>query len=175
MDDTQDTSLRETFDHVKQNQQELQNLDPRTDAFRDHLESALNGLVRCLKLIKDLSIFSSNEELEDISTHNLQYLTVDYLIAELLLRSYDENRHASLRRCLQLLESFLERLDQYNILSSKDRKLYERFQENRSSFSLLSNSNAEDRRKLKISRFQEEKLLKQKLEVRWLVFLLSYV
>ena len=165
MNETQDTSLRETFDRAKYNQQRLENLDPRSDDFQDHLEAAVSGLVRCLKLVKELSVFSPNEELEDISTQNLQFLTVDYLLADLLLKSYDENRLASLRRTLQLLESFLDRLDHYSMLSPSDRKLYERFQENRSNFSVLSTSNAEERRKVKVSRFQEEKQLKQKLEV----------
>ena len=165
MDEPQETSLRETFDQAKYNQDYLQNVDPRSDEFRDHLEAAVSGLVRCLRLIKALSLFSPNEELEDISTQNLQFLTVDYLLADLLLKSYDDTRLASLRRTSQLLENFLDRLDRYEMLSSGDRKLYERFQANRSNFSLLSTSNTEDRRKMKVTRYQEEKQLKQKLEV----------
>lgn len=165
MDETQDKSLRETFDQAKSDQQTLEKLDPRSDEFRAHLEAAISSFVRCLKFIRDLSVFSPNEELEDISTQNLQFLTVDYLLADLLLKTYDENRLASLRRTSQLLESFLDRLDHYSILSVKDRKLYERFRQNKSKFSLLSTSNAEDRRKVKVARFQEEKQLKQNLEV----------
>ena len=166
MDEIEDASIQQTLNQVKDNQQQLQLLDPRSDAFRDNLESAVRGLVRCQKLIKDLSLFSPNEELEDLSTQNLQFLTVDYLLADLLLKSYDQNRLHSLRKASQLLDNFLERLDQYNMLSALDRKLYERYQETKSSFSLLATSNVEERRKFKISRFQEEKQLKQKLEVR---------
>ena len=165
MEEPQETSLRETFGQAKYNQECLQNVDPRSDEFRDHLEAAVSGLVRCMKLINHLSVFSPNEEFEDISTKNLQFLTVDYLLADLVLKSYDENRLASLRRTSQLLESFLERLDHYRMLSSGDRKLYERFQASRSNFSLLSTSHAEDRRKAKVSRYQVEKQLKLKLQV----------
>jgi immunoglobulin-binding protein 1 len=167
MEHPQDTSLRQTFDQVKQKQQELDNLDPQSAAFKHVLQSAIQSLERCQKLIVDLSVFSPNEELEDVSTQNMQYLTVEYLLAELLLKSYDHNRLASLRRSSRLLESFLERLYQYSMISTSDRKLFERFQENRSNFSLLSTSNAEERRKVKISRFQEEKQLKKKLEVSY--------
>ncbi len=165
MGEPQDGSLRESFNQVKHDQQQLESLDPRTDAYKDHLAAAVLGLVRCQKLVKDISVFSPNEELEDISTQNLQFLTIDYLLADLLVKSYDNDRLASLKQILQLLEGFLERLDQYSMLSLKDQKLYHLFQENRSNFSLLSTSNAEARRKAKILRFQEEKQLRQKLEV----------
>lgn len=66
---------------------------------------------------------------------------------------------------LQLYEAFLSRLDNYGILSDQNRKLYERFLESRSSFQLASTSNVEERRKVKVARFQQEKGLKAKLEV----------
>ena len=62
------------------------------------------------------------------------------------------------------MDLFLARLDQYRILSSTDQTLYERFRENKSAFSLVRSANAEERRKIKISRFQEEKALKSKLQ-----------
>lgn len=166
MEDSQDLSLRQSFDQLKQKRQDLDDLDPRSASFKDIQRQAIQGLERCQKLIAELSVFSPNEELEDVSTQSMQYLTVDYLLAELLLRSYDHNRLGSLRRSSRLLESFLERLYQYAMLSTADTRLFERFQENRSAFTLLSTSNAEERRKVKISRFSEEKQLEKKLEVR---------
>lgn len=46
-----------------------------------------------------------------------------------------------------------------------DRRLYERYLEERLSFRVISSNNPEEKRKIKIRRFQEEKALKQKLEV----------
>jgi immunoglobulin-binding protein 1 len=66
---------------------------------------------------------------------------------------------------LHLLETFLNRLDNYGILSVENRKLYEQFSENRSSFQLASSKNMEERRKVKVARYQQEKSLKAKLEV----------
>ena len=51
------------------------------------------------------------------------------------------------------------------MLSSGDRKLYETYNENPSSFSLAPVNDAAARREVKIARFREEKELKQKLEV----------
>ena len=90
------------------------------------------------------------------------------MIADLYIKSYSATREATLRAALGLLESFLERLDQYNLLSRADRELFERFQEDKSTFRLVTKDNAEERRKSKISRFQEEKVLKAELQVRTL-------
>ena len=107
---------------------------------------------------------------EDTCTDHwaFRYLAVDYMIADLYIRSYNATREATLRAALGLFESFLERLDQYSVLSRADRELFGRFQEEKSTFRLVTKDNAEERRKSKISRFQEEKVLKAQLQVRTL-------
>jgi hypothetical protein len=159
-----DRSLREVYNEARTKKDQLDDLDPRSGTFKDTLSNILTDLETCHRLIQDLAIFSPNEDLEDLSTQSLQYLTVDYLIAELLQRSYDANRLAALKRISVLLDEFLTRLDQYSMLSVDDRKLFERYQEEKGKFALLP-ANPEDRRRLKIKRFQEEKDLKKKLEV----------
>jgi immunoglobulin-binding protein 1 len=91
---------------------------------------------------------------------------VDCLLAEIKIRSYGDDRLSSLREASDLLENFLMRLDQYSLLSKRDRELYTRYLEERNAFRLAATNNAEEKRKIKITRFQEEKSLKQKLEVR---------
>ena len=166
MSEPQDRSLKAAFASAKAHQKELEDLDPRSDTAKEAVQSTIVDLEQCQKLLQTASIFSPNEDLEDITTESLQFLTVEYLLAELLLRTYDNNRLAALRRASQLLETFLERLNHYVMLSKADTELYDRYRESPGSFSLLATSNFEDRRRLKISRFQEEKGLKQKLEVR---------
>lgn len=95
-----------------------------------------------------------------------RYLNVDYMLADVLMKTYNDDRKSTLRQASQLLESFLTRLDLYGLLSPADHKLLERYLENRLAFTIVSSSNPEERRKVKIARFQEEKALKQKLEVR---------
>lgn len=56
-------------------------------------------------------------------------------------------------------------MDHYRLLMPADRRLYERYLEERLSFRVISSNNPEEKRKIKIRRFQEEKALKQKLEV----------
>jgi immunoglobulin-binding protein 1 len=164
MDETDTRSLREIYQQARLLRDQLAEHDSRSSAHSEMLSAVLKDFWQCQKLIDDLSIFSSNEELEDLSTQALQYLSIDFLVADLLQRSYDGNRLAALHNISGLLDTFLTRLDQYSILSNDDRKLFERYQESRTNFSVLP-SNPEDRRRIKIKRFQEEKELKRQLQV----------
>lgn len=56
-------------------------------------------------------------------------------------------------------------LDTYWMLSSSDRKLYERYMDNRDHFSLVSSNDPSARRDAKIGRYKKENELKLKLEV----------
>ena len=159
-----DASLRELFRQAKQQQTELDNLDPRSLQHKEALQSAISILQRCRQLVGQNAMFSTNEDLEDLTTPDIQYLGVEYILAELLLRSYGDDRQKSLNEASDMLERFLTRLDHYDMLSLNDRKLFERYREDKESFTLASAGNAEERRKTKIARFQEEKTLKNKLQ-----------
>ncbi|OAL37668.1 hypothetical protein AYO20_03175 [Fonsecaea nubica] len=163
--DTPEPSLKVLFNQAKKQQEDLDGLDPRSANFKHTLQSIIDNLEQCRKLIQDLSLFSTNEEVEDISTQDLQYLTVDCLLAEVKIRGYGENRLSSLRDAAELFEQFLTRLDQYGLLDASDRQLYERYLEQRGSFRIVSSNSPEEKRRIKISRFQQEKSLKQKLQV----------
>jgi len=63
------------------------------------------------------------------------------------------------------LERYLKQLDNYDILSKEEARLYERYKERPDNFSTASISDAASRRQTKIDRFKEEKALKEKLEV----------
>lgn len=102
----------------------------------------------------------------ELTFASIRYLTVAYHLADLLQRSYSSDRESSLRRALAQYERFLARLDDYELLNDNDKKLYERYTANPSSFSLTLGNDAAARREIKIARFKEEKELKQRLEVR---------
>jgi hypothetical protein len=56
-------------------------------------------------------------------------------------------------------------LEDYELLNTNDKKLYERYVANPSSFSLTQTNDPATRREVKITRFKEEKELKERLEV----------
>lgn len=94
---------------------------------------------------------------------------MDYLLAEIIQRSASSDRETVLRRALKEYEAYLTRLEDYKLLSDRDRRLFERYSENPEHFSLVSKTDAANRREVKVTRFREEKELKQKLEVSCIV------
>ncbi|KAI9376348.1 TAP42-like protein [Aspergillus egyptiacus] len=161
----QPQTLRSLFDDAKREKTALESRpDTNTDAYRSDVNATIAKFEECQRLVSALFMFSSNELLEDISTSDLPYLTVEYHIAELLQRSYNPDREATLQRSLRQYERYLARLEDYGLLSDKDKKLYERYVANPSTFSLTTTNDAATRRDVKITRFREEKELKQRLE-----------
>lgn len=94
-----------------------------------------------------------------------RYMTLEYHLAELVQRAPSTDRESVLRRALGLYEKFITRLDEYELLSKGDRKLFEGYMANPSAFTLAPINDAAARRDTKVRRFREEKELKQKLEV----------
>jgi len=92
-------------------------------------------------------------------------MTLEYHLAELIQRGPSADRESVLQRALEQYEKFLTRLDEYELLSKGDRKLFETYMANPSAFTLAPVNDAATRRDTKVRRFREEKELKQKLEV----------
>ncbi|OJJ50926.1 hypothetical protein ASPZODRAFT_148310 [Penicilliopsis zonata CBS 506.65] len=161
----QPQNLRSLFTAAKAEKAALESrTDSNTEGYRNDVGGVIRKLEECRRLVGLLSLFSSNETLEDVASGDLQYFTVEYLLAELLQKSYSADREALLRRAQQQYERYLARLDEYRLLSDGDKKLYERYVENSASFSLAPLADAAVRREVKVARFREEKELKQKLE-----------
>jgi len=74
--DAPEPSLKELFNNAKTSQDELDSLDPRSAAYKKTLQSTIDSLQRCRRLVQQLSLFSTNEDVEDISTQDLQFVTM---------------------------------------------------------------------------------------------------
>lgn len=160
-------SLSDLYKQAKTSQEELDTLEPRTEAYSTLLISCISTLRKCSELVDRLALFSTNEEIEDISTANLQYLGVDYVLAELTMKSYSPtDRKGQLDEATQLLEDFLSRLDEYSLLQETNKRLLESYKEGRTTFRIVPDSaNLEAKRNTKVKRFQDEKELKSRLKL----------
>ena len=76
------------------------------------------------------------------------------------------SRKTVLSKAQQTYERYLNLLDMYAMLTASDRKLYEKYLDNRGEFSLISSDDPAARRDTKIARYRQENELKLKLEVR---------
>ena len=94
-----------------------------------------------------------------------RYLLTDYYLADLVLKDCVSSRRAVLRRAQEAYERYLSLLDTYRMLSTQNKRLYERYTDSRDDFSLMSSNDASTRRDAKIARFKHEQELKLKLEV----------
>lgn len=161
-----DQSIRSLFNSAEKQRKEIDDSwETNTATYQANLAAAITTYADCLKLADRLSLFSPNESLEDLTSGDLQYLTLNFRIAELLLRTSGTDRKAILQKARDAFERYLSLLDHYDILSTQDKKLYEQYNEYPTTFSTISTTNSEARRATKIANFKLEKELKKKLEV----------
>jgi hypothetical protein len=159
-------SLRAVYEDAESKRTTIENsFDSNSSDFQDNLSAAIKLYEQCLEIADQISLFSPNESLEDISSIDLQYLLLNYRIAELILRlNSREQRKTNIERGQRSYEKFLKQLDNYDILSKDDAKLLEQYLDAPTSFSVASNLDPAARRDTKIRRFKEEKALRQKLD-----------
>ena len=161
----EDRSLRSVYEEAEQKRSTIENsFDSNSSTFQQNLLATIQLYEQCLSIADHLSLFSPNETLEDIGTVDLQYLLLNYRIAELVLRINSRDRKSNLQRAQKSYGRYLKQLDSYDMLSKIDAALLEQYQESPDTFSTASSADATARRETKIRRFKEEKALKQKLE-----------
>lgn len=81
------------------------------------------------------------------------------------MRNTTLSRKPVLQHAQVAFERFLALLETYSLLSKGDSRLYERYLDNRTTFTTVAGSDPAARRETKIARFRQETDLKRKLEV----------
>ncbi|KAG6833069.1 hypothetical protein H0H87_011813 [Tephrocybe sp. NHM501043] len=135
------------------------NLPTIDDSTQELVQSSLKDLTTLSSRIAGLSLFSPNETLEDISTADLIYLLVPYILSEVRGRVRTTNREERivvLKQTQKDLRSFLSYLDNYEIVPSEERALHDR----RAS----AIADPAKRREVKIKQYQKEKGLRARIE-----------
>lgn len=158
-------SLRELFNTALARRSQLESLQSASEQYRENLLAVLSTFEKCRELASELSLFSPNESEDDISSGDLQYLGIDYHVADLSFRAPHGDRKQLLRSSQEAFGRYLNLLDTYDMLAKAEKQLHERYLESKDTFSLLASSDAAARRGIKIARYKYEKELKQKLKV----------
>lgn len=170
MSDQEPRSLKATFAAAEDKRLSLENSPPNPSDYADTVSAAIKLYQSCLSQISVLSLFSSNEGLEDLNTNDLPYLLVNYHLAELIQKipsptpSPDERKRL-LAQAREAYERYLHLLDSYEgLLNPTYKKLLERYTDSPTEFSVVSStSDPNARRNAKIANFKAEKELRQKL------------
>ncbi|KAF1965213.1 type 2A phosphatase-associated protein 42 [Bimuria novae-zelandiae CBS 107.79] len=167
MSDDEPKSIRALFLTAERLRNNLDNFpDSNSPTYQENLANAIATYESCLALSEQVSLFSPNESLDDVSSSDIQYMSISYHLAELTqkLRTTDiSSRKANLLRARGFYERFVKLLDSYDVLRTPDAKLWETYLSDKAHFSVASTRDAAARRDAKIARFREEKELKQKL------------
>ncbi|KAG5645573.1 hypothetical protein DXG03_005711 [Asterophora parasitica] len=129
------------------------------DSTQDLIRSSLNDLTSLNSRITGLSLFSPNETLEDISTTDLIYLLVPYVLSEVRgrIRTTERDERISvLKQTQQDLLRFVSYLENFEIVPEEERELHERKPSAIADYA--------KRRELKIKQYQKEKDLRARIE-----------
>lgn len=127
------------------------------------IQSLIENFEKCIGLVESESLFSKNEEYDDLQTESLKYLSIKYYIAKLngqVMNLLTRKSHLIVSR--NYFNEFLDLCKQLNILH-KDDDISE--SENK------IRMNPENSRSYKIAKYKREKEAKQKIEV---CFISSY-
>ncbi|KAK0120420.1 hypothetical protein ONS96_010636 [Cadophora gregata f. sp. sojae] len=158
-------SIRSLYSSAEKQRKDIEaSWDSNTATYQQNVAAAIATYDDCLKLADRLSLFSPNETLEDLTSGDLQYLVINYHLAELILRISSKDRKTVLDRAREAFERYLSLLDHYEILDSAQKKLYADYTEYPKTFSTINNADPALRRGAKIANFKLEKELKSKLE-----------
>ncbi|KAG8925841.1 hypothetical protein FRC02_009375 [Tulasnella sp. 418] len=135
---------------------QLSSIDEET---QDIIKSSVADLRLLSSRLESLSLFSENETLEDLSTKDLVYMFVPYVLAEVLGRLKTEGGEERIERVQEsivLFRRFVKRLDDYEVIPAEERVL----------FGPQSASIANDpakRRESKIQKYKKEVEIRNKI------------
>ena len=160
-----ESNLRTLFSTAIDLKKQLGSLQAASQQYQESLQAAISKFEESRELSSRISLFSPNETEDDISSRDIEYISIDYHLGDLISRVIHPERKAFLLSAQDAYARYLALLDTYDMLSPSDKRLYQRYIESKAAFSLLRSSSPEVRREDKIARFTQEQELKQKLEV----------
>ncbi|KAF8559702.1 TAP42-like protein [Imleria badia] len=131
-----------------------------SDETQELIRDTLSDLVQLTSRVASLSLFSSNEILEDISTSDLVYLSLPFIRAEVQnrVRTIDrDDRMSNLAQVQRHLNMYTSSLETYDIVPETERVLCGQ--------QPSSIREAAKRREVKIRQYKAEKDLRTRIEV----------
>ncbi|KAF9093196.1 hypothetical protein BGX29_000654 [Mortierella sp. GBA35] len=154
-----DESLAQVFQKAEVLYLDIQksNLASNSDEYQSKVNQSIRGFELSSRMVRQLSLFSENEFMEDISTKDLRFLLTEYYLGELHLRRVTPDRLADLNSAKEHLDHFLLQCETHDILTPSDKKYLEQLTTN-------TPKDAATRRGEKIARFKREKEMRNQIE-----------
>eukprot|EP00761_Pharyngomonas_kirbyi_P010608 gb/GECH01010628.1/.p1 GENE.gb/GECH01010628.1/~~gb/GECH01010628.1/.p1 ORF type:complete len:372 (+),score=126.11 gb/GECH01010628.1/:1-1116(+) len=102
------------------------NSDSQKEEFQKFVKNVIKEFFSLNVAISQLHLFSSNEDLEDITTKSLKYMLTPYYIGDLILKIVDNNRLHHLKQSKAQFHSFLNTCEQYEVVDKTDLNILSR-------------------------------------------------
>ncbi|XP_077993668.1 immunoglobulin-binding protein 1-like [Glandiceps talaboti] len=159
--------LSDIFDRAWKIQLDLESSDEPTnnDNYQINVKKAIKLFEECTQMVNELSLFSDNEELEEITTSSLKYLLLPAFLGDLCLKvtGGSVTRLAQVQKAKVYYRDFLKRCKSYGITEEEIPNEPPRADPSAppgrpNLFAMSAN------RETKIKRFREKKELEEKLK-----------
>ncbi|KAG0367469.1 TAP42-like protein [Gamsiella multidivaricata] len=159
MSGNNDASLAQVFQRAETLFLDLQKstLASNSDEFQTRVNESIKGFERSASMVRQLSLFSENEFMEDISTKDLRFLLTEYYLGELFLKRVSQDRLSDLTISKEHFDHFLLQCETHDILTAQDKKYMEQIATD-------APRDAATRRGEKIARFKREKEMRNQIE-----------
>lgn len=129
---------------------------PRGDERQDLFIKARLLFEKSMDIVERLSLFSDNEQVDDIATENLKYLLIPAYLSKIAVSSEtNSDRLQTFIRAENLINSFFERLAHYGMVESGTRE---------SKANATTLESAMQARNEKIAKYKNMRMLEAKLE-----------
>ncbi|GAO49354.1 TAP42-like protein [Saitoella complicata NRRL Y-17804] len=161
-------SLREVYDEAQSVQQSIEEGAVPVAEVQATVEKAIRLYEGCCELIDRISLFSLNEELEEINSSELRYLLCPYNLASLYTLRMTSDRKSTLALSQNTFKLFLTQIEAYGLLAVEDKRAAEAALSGKASEALGMGRGGGDpaaRRAAKIARYKREKELERNLEI----------
>ncbi|ODV89961.1 hypothetical protein CANCADRAFT_1692 [Tortispora caseinolytica NRRL Y-17796] len=158
-------SLKELFNDCVARYNNITELSPRSEDFIERYNETVKVFDQCIHALRQLSLYSSNEDLEDLSTSDMRYISIYFYRGKIAEMNVD--RHVAVNDSMQYFATFLKLAEDYGLVPDSLKKFVEAAK-NGSSAETADNfihpKNPEGRRKNKIEQFRAEKEIRERLK-----------
>ncbi|KAF9426021.1 hypothetical protein BGZ76_002963 [Entomortierella beljakovae] len=154
-----ENSLSKVFQRAESLFLDIQNstLSSTSDEFQSKVNESIRGFEKSEMMVRQLSIFSDNEFVEDISAKDLRFLLVEYYLGELFLKRVSQDRLHDLDTSKQHFDHFIHQCETHDVLTPQDKKYMEQ---------IIADAprDAATRRNEKIARYKRDKDMRNQIE-----------
>jgi len=125
LEDENTTTLSALFDATWMQFQEIEKSDEPSGSksYQADVKKCIENFECCTRMVSMLGMFSSNEEIDEVSTGNLRFFLLPAFLGDLTLKSTDTNRKCCVKNANVYFKDFLKRCYCYKV-TKKDLSKY---------------------------------------------------